>query len=165
MPFCSGCARWGRKSVLLPELAGFTNLCLPATKCGQTENCLSCLQLLLLRLLRLLRILPRSATAADSFCRSVRIRTQTRFCPTRHASSSTRSPDDLSCHSTSNPGLSRHDSPYRMPSLSVASTGHRLITSSMPAGSLSLCVQHLAVGVRTRSCCTNVVLLYKEHRL
>jgi hypothetical protein len=35
-----------QKSVLLPELAGFTNLCLPATKFGQTENCLSPLQLL-----------------------------------------------------------------------------------------------------------------------
>jgi hypothetical protein len=52
-----------------------------------------------------------------------------------------------------------------MPSLSVASMAYRLITSSTPAGSLSLCVQHLAVGVRTRSRCTNVVLLYKEHRL
>ena len=27
-----------RKSVLLPELAGFTNLCLPATKIGQSEH-------------------------------------------------------------------------------------------------------------------------------
>jgi hypothetical protein len=34
-----------RKSVLLPDLAGFTNLCLPATKFGQTENYLSRLQL------------------------------------------------------------------------------------------------------------------------
>jgi hypothetical protein len=32
--------------VSLPELAGFTNLCLPATKFGQTENRLSRLQLL-----------------------------------------------------------------------------------------------------------------------
>jgi hypothetical protein len=31
---------------LLPELAGFTNLCLPATKFGQTENYLSGLQVL-----------------------------------------------------------------------------------------------------------------------
>jgi hypothetical protein len=35
-----------QKSVLLPELAGFTNFCLPATKYGQTENYLSRLQLL-----------------------------------------------------------------------------------------------------------------------
>jgi hypothetical protein len=35
-----------RKSVLLPELAGFTNLCLPATKFWQTENYLSRLQVL-----------------------------------------------------------------------------------------------------------------------
>jgi hypothetical protein len=35
-----------RKSVLLPELAGFTNLCLPASKFRQTENYLSRLQLL-----------------------------------------------------------------------------------------------------------------------
>jgi hypothetical protein len=35
-----------RKSVLLPELAGFPNLCLPATKFGQTENDLSRLQIL-----------------------------------------------------------------------------------------------------------------------
>ena len=27
-----------RKSVLLPELAGFANLCLPATKFGQSEH-------------------------------------------------------------------------------------------------------------------------------
>ena len=27
-----------RKSVLLPKLAGFTNLCLPATKFGQSEH-------------------------------------------------------------------------------------------------------------------------------
>jgi hypothetical protein len=32
--------------VLLPELAGFTNLCLPATEFGQTENYLSRLQIL-----------------------------------------------------------------------------------------------------------------------
>jgi hypothetical protein len=32
------------KSVLLPELAGFTDLCLPATKFWQTENYLSRLQ-------------------------------------------------------------------------------------------------------------------------
>jgi hypothetical protein len=35
-----------RKSVLLPELAGFSNLCLTATKFGQTENDLSRLQIL-----------------------------------------------------------------------------------------------------------------------
>jgi hypothetical protein len=35
-----------RKSVLLPELASFTKLCLPATKFGQTENYLSRLQVL-----------------------------------------------------------------------------------------------------------------------
>jgi hypothetical protein len=33
-----------RKSVLLPELPGFANLCLPATKFWQTENYLSRLQ-------------------------------------------------------------------------------------------------------------------------
>ena len=32
--------------MLLPELTGFANLCLPATKFGQTENNLSRLQLL-----------------------------------------------------------------------------------------------------------------------
>ena len=37
---------WERKSVLLPELAGFTNLCLPATKFGQSEYYLFRLQLL-----------------------------------------------------------------------------------------------------------------------
>ena len=35
-----------RKSVLLPELAGFTNLCLPATKFGQSEQNLFRLQVL-----------------------------------------------------------------------------------------------------------------------
>jgi hypothetical protein len=35
-----------RKSVLLPELAGFTNLCLAGTKFGQTENHLFRLQIL-----------------------------------------------------------------------------------------------------------------------
>ena len=35
-----------RKSVLLPELAGFTNLCLPATKFGQSEYYLFRLQVL-----------------------------------------------------------------------------------------------------------------------
>ena len=35
-----------RKSVLLPELAGFTNLCLPATKFGQSEHNLFRLQVL-----------------------------------------------------------------------------------------------------------------------
>ena len=35
-----------RKSVLLPELAGFTNLCLPATKFGQSEHHLFRLQVL-----------------------------------------------------------------------------------------------------------------------
>jgi hypothetical protein len=34
------------KSVLLPKLASFTNLCLTATKFGQTENNLSRLQIL-----------------------------------------------------------------------------------------------------------------------
>ena len=35
-----------RKSVLLPELAGLTNLCLPATKFGQSEHYLFRLQVL-----------------------------------------------------------------------------------------------------------------------
>jgi hypothetical protein len=35
-----------RKSVLLPKLAGFTNLCLTATKFGQTENYMFRLQIL-----------------------------------------------------------------------------------------------------------------------
>jgi hypothetical protein len=35
-----------RRSVLLPELTGFTNLCRAATKFGQTENHLFCLQVL-----------------------------------------------------------------------------------------------------------------------
>ena len=35
-----------RKSVLLPKLAGFTNLCLPATKFGQSEHHLFRLQVL-----------------------------------------------------------------------------------------------------------------------
>ena len=35
-----------RKSVLLPELAGFTNLCLPATKFRQSEHDLFQLQVL-----------------------------------------------------------------------------------------------------------------------
>ena len=35
-----------RKSVLLPELAGFANLCLPATKFGQSEHYLFRLQVL-----------------------------------------------------------------------------------------------------------------------
>jgi hypothetical protein len=52
-----------------------------------------------------------------------------------------------------------------MPSLPVASMACRLITSSTPAGSLSLRVQHLAVDVRIRGRSTDVVLLYQEHRL
>jgi hypothetical protein len=36
----------GERKSVLPELAGFTNLCLPATKFGQTENYLSRLQAL-----------------------------------------------------------------------------------------------------------------------
>ena len=35
-----------RKSVLLPKLAGFTNLCLSATKVGQSEHHLFRLQVL-----------------------------------------------------------------------------------------------------------------------
>ena len=35
-----------RKSVLLPELEGFTNLCLPATKFGQSEHYLFRVQVL-----------------------------------------------------------------------------------------------------------------------
>jgi hypothetical protein len=37
---------WERKSVLLPELAGFTHLCLAATKFGQTKNHMFRLQIL-----------------------------------------------------------------------------------------------------------------------
>jgi hypothetical protein len=37
---------WERKSMLLPQLAGFTNLCLAATKFGQSENHLFRLQIL-----------------------------------------------------------------------------------------------------------------------
>jgi hypothetical protein len=90
-----------------------------------------------LRLLRRLRILLRSAIAADFFRSFVQSRTL--FFPTRRASSSTRSPGGLCCHSTSNPELARHDSPcFRragiavgislMPSLSVASMAHRFVS-------------------------------------
>jgi hypothetical protein len=42
---------------------------------------------------------------------------------------------------------------------------HRLSSSSTPTGSLSLRVQHLAVGVCARSRHTHVVLFHKEHQL
>ena len=70
-----------------------------------------------LTLFRLFWILRRSANATDFLCRFVRNRIQTRFSLNRHASSSTRSPCGLSCHSTSIPrrislvGSRRVDSP------------------------------------------------------
>ena len=71
-----------------------------------------------LTLFQLFRILQRGMIAADFLCRHFRNRIRNRFSLNRRASSNTRSPCGLYCHSTSIPrwisrvGSRRLDSPY-----------------------------------------------------
>ena len=64
---------WERKSVLFPKLAGFTNLCLPATKFGQTEHHLFRLQVLKPLVVDVAYPLCHKSMSDSAFCPFVNI--------------------------------------------------------------------------------------------